>query len=28
LAELQAEAAGDQVNPVLLDFVGAEYFQP
>jgi uncharacterized membrane protein len=28
LAELQAEAAGDQVSPVLLDFVGAEYFRP
>jgi hypothetical protein len=28
LAELQAEAAGDQVNPVLLEFVGEEYFQP
>jgi uncharacterized membrane protein len=28
LAELQAEAAGDQVDPVLLEFVGAEYFRP
>jgi uncharacterized membrane protein len=27
LAELQAEAAGERVNPVLLEFVGAEYFQ-
>jgi uncharacterized membrane protein len=27
LAELQAAAAGETVNPVLLEFVGAEYFQ-
>ncbi len=27
LAELQAEAAGEPVNPVLWEFVGAEYFE-
>lgn len=27
LAELQAAAAGETVNPVLLEFVGAEFFQ-
>jgi hypothetical protein len=28
LAEMQWQAAGDRVDPVLLDFVGAKFFHP